>query len=231
MKKILTIIIVLLSVFLIYLGFKDKEIYYFSMGDSLANGINSYNAKDYGYSDYVKESLDVKKYVSYTNNNKRSIDFIKDIEDNVKIDDKTIQNVLIKADIITLSVGMNDLFSNITFNSDFSVNDLYTKFEEVVVDLENLFKLLRTYSKEEIIFIGFYNCLKEYSLNEFFIYANEQLKKICDNYKITYLDIYNEFNNTSYFDNPNSYFPNKDGYKLISNKIIDIINEKNKKNA
>ena len=231
MKKILTIIIVLLSVFLIYLGFKDKEIYYFSMGDSLANGINSYNAKDYGYSDYIKDKLNVKKYVSFTNNNKRSIDFIKDIEDNVKIDDKTIQNALIKADIITLSVGMNDLFSNINFNNDFSVNDLYTKFEEVVVDLEKLFKLLRIYSKEDIIYIGIYNCLKEDSLEEFFIYANEQLKKLCDNYKITYLDIYNDFNNTSYFDNPNSYFPNKDGYELISNKIIDTIIEKNNKNA
>lgn len=231
MKKILTIIIVLLSVFLIYLGFKDKEICYFSMGDSLANGINSYNAKDYGYSDYIKDKLNVKKYVSFTNNNKRSIDFIKDIEDNVKIDDKTIQNALIKADIITLSVGMNDLFSNINFNNDFSVNDLYTKFEEVTVDLENLFKLLRTYSKEDIIYIGIYNCLKENSLDEFFIYANEQLKKLCDNYKITYLDIYNDFNNTSYFDNPNSYFPNKDGYELISNKIIDTIIEKNNKNA
>ena len=231
MKKILTIIIVLLSVFLIYLGFKDKEIYYFSMGDSLANGVNSYNAKDYGYADYIKDSLEVKKYVSFTNNNKRSIDFVKDIEDNIKIDDKNIQNILIKADIITLSVGMNDLFSNVTFNNDFSVNDLYMKFEEVMVDLENLFKLLRTYSKEDIIYIGIYNCLKENSLDEFFIYANEQLKKLCDNYKITYLDIYNEFNDSTYFDNPNSYFPNKAGYKLISSKIIDIIVEKNNKNA
>ncbi len=226
MKKILTIIIVLLAVFLIYLGFKDKEIYYFSMGDSLANGINSYNAKDYGYADYVKDSLEIKKYESFTNNNKRSIDFVKDIEDNIKINGKNIQNILIKADIITLSVGMNDLFSNLTFNNDFSVNDLYMKFEEVMVDLENLFKLLRTYSKEDIIYIGIYNCLKENSLDEFFIYANEQLKKLCDNYKITYLDIYNEFNDSTYFDNPNSYFPNKAGYKLISSKIIDIIVEK-----
>lgn len=231
MKKILTIIIVLLSVFLIYLGFRDKDIYYFSMGDSLANGINSYNAKDYGYADYVKDSLEVKKYVSFTNNNKRSIDFVKDIEDNIKINGKNIQNILIKADIINLSVGMNDLFSNVTFNNDFSVNDLYMKFEEVMVDLENLFKLLRTYSKEDIIYIGIYNCLKENSLDEFFIYANEQLKKLCDNYKITYLDIYNEFNDSTYFDNPNSYFPNKAGYKLISSKIIDIIVKKNNKNA
>ena len=231
MKKILTIIIILLSVFLIYLGFKDKEIYYFSMGDSLANGINSYNAKDYGYADYIKDSLKIEKYVNFTNNNKRSIDFVKDIEDNIKINEKNIQNILIKADIITLSVGMNDLFSNITFNNDFSVNDLYLKFEEVMVDLEKLFKLLRIYSKEDIIYIGIYNCLKENSLDEFFIYANEQLKKLCDNYKITYLDIYNDFNNVSYFDNPNSFFLNKDGYKLISNKIIDIIIEKNNKKS
>ena len=105
MKKILTIIIVLLSVFLIYLGFKDKDIYYFSMGDSLANGVNSYNAKDYGYADYIKEGLNIKKYVSHTSNNKRSIDFVKDIEDNIKINDKTIEMEIADGVVIEVSKG------------------------------------------------------------------------------------------------------------------------------
>ncbi len=234
MKKILTIIIIALAVLLIYLGFKDKDIYYLSIGDSLANGVNSLGVKDYGYADYVKDYLDnndlLDNYATLTSNNKRSIDLIKDIEENVKITvgnkEKTIQNALIKADIITISIGMNDLFSNITFNNDFSTNDLYNKLDEVAIDLEKLFKLLRDYSKEEIIFVGFYNCLKDEELEEFFNYANDRISKLANSYNIDYLNIYEEFNNSSYFDSMIDSFPNKKGYQAISSKIIAILEEK-----
>lgn len=234
MKKILTIIIIALAVLLIYLGFKDKDIYYLSIGDSLANGVNSLGVKDYGYADYVKDYLDnndlLDNYATLTSNNKRSIDLIKDIEENVKITvgnkEKTIQNALIKADIITISIGINDLFSNITFNNDFSTNDLYNKLDEVAIDLEKLFKLLRDYSKEEIIFVGFYNCLKDEELEEFFYYANDRISKLANSYNIDYLNIYEEFNNSSYFDSVIDSFPNKKGYQAISSKIMAILEEK-----
>ncbi len=235
MKKILTLIIIALAVLLIYLGFMDKDINYLSLGDSLANGISGIGVKDYGYTDYVKDYLNNKElldnYTYFIDNDNRSIDIIKSIEDNIKIDNKTMQNALIKADIITISIGMNDLFSNITFNHDFSINDLYNKFDEFSNDLNKLFKLLRDYSKEEIIFIGFYNCLKDEDLNEFFMYINEQTKKICNNYNIDYLDLYNEFNDNKYFNSIIDSFPNKIGYELIADKIIAILEEKVIKNS
>ena len=235
MKKILTLIIIALAVLLIYLGFMDKDINYLSLGDSLANGISGISVKDYGYTDYVKDYLNNKElldnYTYFIDNDNRSIDIIKSIEDNIKIDNKTMQNALIKADIITISIGMNDLFSNITFNHDFSINDLYNKFDEFSNDLNKLFKLLRDYSKEEIIFIGFYNCLKDEDLNEFFMYINEQTKKICNNYNIDYLDLYNEFNDNKYFNSIIDSFPNKIGYELIADKIIAILEEKVIKNS
>ncbi len=233
MKKILIIIIITLSILLIYLGFKDQDIYYLSLGDSLANGVNGVLTKDYGYADYIKDYLNdnklLKNYVSVTNNNKRSIDIIKDIEENKKIiinqKEKTIQNALIKADIITISVGMNDLFSNVTFNNDFSVNDLYTKLDEVALDLDKLFKLLRNYSKEKIIFIGFYNYLKEEKLDDFFDYANEKISDLASSYDITYLNIYDDLNDYKYFNSINDTFPNKMGYEMIAKKIIDILEQ------
>lgn len=239
MKKILTIIIIALSVFLIYLGFKDKDLYYLSLGDSLANGMNTYGANDYGYNDYVKEFLNKEErldtFVNLANNNNRSIDIIKNIEENVKINvdgkEKTLQNALIKADIVTISIGMNDLFSNITFNNDFGINDLYDKFDEVTLDIERLFKLIREYCKEEVVYLGIYNYLGEEELNEFFDYANAKLKKIAESYNIKYIDIYEDFKNTDYFDSINAYFPNKQGYELIANKIITIIKEEIMKNA
>ena len=233
MKKILTIIIVVLAVFLIYLGFKDEDIYYLSMGDYLSNGINPYGTKDYGYSDYVKDYIEendlLEVYVNYSSNNKRTIDLIKDIEDNVKIDvngkKKTIQNALIKADLLTLSIGMNDLLDNVKFNTDFSVNDLYDKLDEVIDDYEDLFKLLREYCKEEIVLIGLYNTMDNEQLDEFFDYTNKKLSSIANSYGIDYINVYEDFKNINYFSN-NKVYPNKLGYEAISNKIIDIIDEK-----
>ena len=233
MKKILTIIIVVLAVFLIYLGFKDEDIYYLSMGDYLSNGINPYGTKDYGYSDYVKDYIEendlLEVYVNYSSNNKRTIDLIKDIEDNVKIDvngkKKTIQNALIKADLLTLSIGMNDLLVNVKFNTDFSVNDLYDKLDEVIDDYEDLFKLLREYCKEEIVLIGLYNTMDNEQLDEFFDYTNKKLSSIANSYGIDYINVYEDFKNINYFSN-NKVYPNKLGYEAISNKIIDIIDEK-----
>lgn len=233
MKKLLTIIIVVLAVFLIYLGFKDENVYYLSIGDYLANGINPYGTKDYGYSDYVKDYLNENKklevFVSYVSNNKRTIDIIKDIEDNVKIEvngkKKTLQNALIKADIITISIGMNDLINNVEFNNDFGVNDLYNKLEQVIKDYESLFKILREYCKEEIVLVGLYNTTGNNDLDEFFDYSNKKIAKIANSYNIDYISIYEEFKNNDYFIN-NSMYPNKLGYEVISNKIIDIIDEK-----
>ena len=239
MKKILTMIIIVLAILLIYLGFKDKDIYYLSLGDALANGVNGIGAKDYGYADYIKDYLDnnnlLDNYAALTNNNERSIDLIKSIEENVKIKinnkEKTLQNALIKADMIRISIRMNDLFSNITFNNDFSVNDLYNKLDEVALDLDKLFKLLRDYSKEEIVFIGFYNCLKDEELTEFFNYANDKISKLANSYNIDYLNIYEELNDSSYFDSIIDSFPNKKGYQMIANKIIAILEEKVIKNS
>jgi len=233
MKKILTIIIVALAVFLIYLGFKDEDIYYLSIGDYLSNGINPYGTKDYGYSDYVKDYLEendkLEIYVNNSNNNKRTIDIIKDIEDNVKLDvngkKKTFQNALIKADLVTISIGMNDLINNVEFNNDFGVNDLYNKLEQVAYDYEALFKLLRDYCKEEIILIGLYNTTGNNDLDEFFGYANKKISKLANSYGINYVNLYEDFKNNEYFLN-NRIYPNKLGYEAICNKIINIIDEK-----
>lgn len=229
MKKVLSLIIVALAVFLIYLGFRDEDTYYLSMGDYLANGVNPYGIKDYGYSDYVKDYLDEKDklevFVNYSGNNKRIIDYINDIERNIKIDvngtNKTIQNALIKADLVTVSIGMNDLFNNVEFSSDFGFNDLYNKFDELIYDYEDLFKLLREYCKEKIILIGLYNTTDN-ELDEFFEYANNRIVNLTQKYNIDYVDIYDDFKNDKYFVN-NKIYPNKIGHEVIFEKIVDIV--------
>jgi len=235
MKKILIGAVILVSVFLIYLGFKDNDIYYVSLGDSLANGLNSYNQEDYGYSDYIKDYLKdnnkLENYVKVVDNDKRTIDISRDIKDNISINvdgkKKTLQNALIKADLITISVGTNDFLNNLNLNDDFSINDLYDKLQQVIDDFEEMFKLLRQYCKEEIVFIGFYNFTDEPNLDDFFAYANKLISDLASSYNIKFLNIFDDFKNNQYFINPKDKFPNKNGYNLIANKVINLIDLKN----
>lgn len=232
MKKILTLIIVVLSVFLIYLGFKDKKIYYLSLGDSLSLGKNPYNILDYGYSDYIKDYLNDKElletYVDSLNReDKRIIDIINDIENNKKIlvdnKEKTLQHVLIKSDLITLSIGTNDLLSNVKINYEFSTSDLYKKFDELLVDYDELFKLLREYCKEEIVVIGLYNNINDENLDEFFNYTNIKLKELSNRYDIKFIKVSDEFKNKKYFPNSNNLYPTKEGYIYIGKEIVKLI--------
>lgn len=239
MKKILIAVFICVVVFIIYLCFNDNNVYYLSIGDYLANGVNPYGVTDYGYADYIKnylnESGKLEVFVENAENGKRMTDLINDINMNKKINvagkEKTFQNVLIKADLITISIGSNDLLGNVVFNNDFSVNDLYKKLDQVLVYYDELFKLVRKYCKEEIVLIGIYNIIDSNDLDEFFTYANNEIEYLCNKYKINYINIYEEFKNGNYFPNPNMLYPNKFGYELISNKIIKLVNEKILKNT
>ena len=167
MKKILVIILIVVSVFVIYLNTMDEKIYYLSLGDSIAVGVNSSGTDEMGYSDYIKNYLEnrdlLENYIDeFAVSGYRSIDLKRDIEDNKKItiNDKevTLKNALIKADLVTLSIGANDFFYYINANPI----DVYEHINTVIKDIESLFVLIREYCKEDIIVIGYYTPFKEH---------------------------------------------------------------------
>ena len=87
MKKIIFIIILFLSCYIVYNLTYDEKFNYLTIGDGLSSGVNIYNIKQYGYSDYVKDYLDfedkLKSYNnSFTNYDYRITDLIKIIEYN-----------------------------------------------------------------------------------------------------------------------------------------------------
>ena len=204
MKKILVLGIVLLGIFLIYLSTLDKKVYFLSLGDEISQGINLYNKKDYNYNDYIKEYLENKKvletYINlYFNDNMRTIDLIDYIEENKEIvvegKKKTIKNALIKADLVTLSIGSNDVVSKLLLKNNYTKEELYNYLDEYLKDIENLFKLMRQYCKEDIVFIGYYNIFNDDTYNEYFEYLNKKVKKISNNYEINFVDIMNDIKN------------------------------------
>lgn len=236
LKKLFIGSLLCLLVFFIYLSTVDKKVYYLNLGDDLALGITPYGNEDYGYSDYVKDYLHqqgiLETYVSsFAQKDYRTTDLIQDIKENKKIDKITIKNALIKADLVTLSIGFLDLYSKISFSpfSNVDYDSYYEYANQAFLDLNELFQLLREYCKEDIIMIGYYNPkISNEKEEEFYHFLNQKLEDLCKKYEITFIELYELFqeNHDVFLSNPNSIFPSKMGYEAISKEIITNIEQK-----
>jgi lysophospholipase L1-like esterase len=237
LKTILIGSIILLTTFLIYLTTLDKLVYFLALGDSLAKGTTPFGESDYSYNDYVRDYISnnniLEKYIDgFIEEDYRTTDLIRDIEDNRKIminnKKQSIKNALIKADLVTLSIGMNDLYYKIN-TANLENNDIFDHIDELMEDIDELFTLLRKYCKEDIIIINYFrstSLLNNDKIKEYFNYANTKLKNKSNEYSIHYVEIDKLLeNNTLYLPMPNNYFPSRNGYEAISTKLITKINE------
>ena len=191
MKKILLLLIAVIIVFIIYIFNIDKKVYYVNIADS--------NTK---YNMHVKNNLNKKnqleKYINVVDKDYRITDLINDIEDNKMINKKqTIQNVLIKADILTIKLGSNELKYK---EKTKDIQELYDYIDEMIIDFDKLFKLIRQYDKEKVYYISYFDNKNEY-YSEIYRYLDLKTKDLCDNYNIVYIK----------------------GYKLKNNEIVNNI--------
>lgn len=217
MKKILYLIVVFIIIFVIYYKNIDKTINYLSIGDYLSYGINNKNKKENSFSDNIYKYLsknnkvDYKKYVS--KNDYRVVDLINDINDNkeIKIKNKkyTIKNLLIKADIVILSIGMNDIYyqRNIT--------NKYNYVDELLLDIDKLFNILRKNCKEKIYILNYYNVINN---REIIDYTNNKLNALAQKYNIKVIDISNM---DKYL--VNNIYPTNEGYNYIYKQVKLIL--------
>lgn len=244
-KKLLVLLLLIILPIIIYITNIDHKIYYLALGDSLAAGHNPYGKLGYGYSDYVSDYLKGKKKLEfytkhYAVSGYRTTDLIRDINDNkeVLINNKviTLKNALTNADLITLSIGANDLFYKL------NLTNINTIFEDeiklmgyvngVINDIEKVIILLKKYCKEDIILIGYYNPLwqinKDYATKAepYLLEANQQMKSLAKKYNLFYVDIYQTFkDNKDYLPNPLDIHPSIHGYQAIADKIIAVIDQ------
>lgn len=215
MKKIVFTLLVFIVIFLIYYFNITETIYYASIGDQLSNGINNLNKVENNYSNNIKNYYkdNLSNYVNYSNiDDYRVMDLINDINYNKTIlynnKEYKLQNILIKANYITLSIGMNDILNKNNISYEF--------IDELLIDIENLFTLIRKYNKDKIDYLSFYNIINNKQLID---YTNNRLEKLCNKYNINYIDI----------SNLNDYilegiYPNNSGYTYITNQILNFTN-------
>ena len=216
-------------IFLIYLTTLDKKVYYVALGDFLAKGIG-----DNQYSEEIQQNLEKKgkleKYVEeFMRDDMRTTDYIKMIEENetrqVEGKTQTLKNALIKADLLTLSIGNNDLLYGLgMYNNEdiYTKKELEEKVDGVMRDIEKLFELLREYCKEDIIITGFY---QPQNLSEqkrkLYLNANRRLERLTKKYKIAYVEVDKILDKEGNLD-AFSMLPTKRGYLELSQKMKDV---------
>lgn len=230
---------------IIFFWTRDKKIYYLSLGDSLAAGQTPNNTISDSYGEYVADYLkdhEVLEFYTkkFTKSGYRSIDLLNDLNENKEITvgkkKITIKHALIKADLVTVSIGANDLFYKLNIGNEFDINqfdDIYTYVDDSIKDVDKLLYELRKSCKEQIMVLGFYNPFTNFShslattVEPIIEYANSKMHDIVKKYDMTFVDIHNTFlANDNYLPSKLEIHPTKDGYRAISREIIELIDSK-----
>ena len=191
--------------------------------------------------EYLKDKEVLEFYTkSFTKSGYRSIDLLNDLKNNktVKINGKalTIKHALIKADIVTLSIGSNDLFYKLNIGNEFDLNefdDIYTYVDESIKDIDKLLYELRKSCKEQIMVFGFYNPFTAFSstlantVEPVILYANNKMEDLVKKYDMTYVDIHDMFlANDNYLPKKLEIHPTTLGYKAMAKSVISLIDKK-----
>lgn len=222
MKKVFLILILFLSCYIIYNNTVDNKMYYLTIGDFLSKGTNEYGISSYGYSDFIKDYLyktkKLKEYnKTFTDNDYRISDIVRILEYNESKNNETLNRLIKKADIITISLGMNDLYYKLDNNQK-----IYTYIDNMLLEYDKILNYINKFHHNEVFILGYYNTSGQD--NDIFEYANYNLKKTCDKYKFTYINLSDIFNNNpKYFSKSNNFTPNIKGYEKISQIIVEKI--------
>ena len=209
MKKIILILFLFLSCYLIYNLTEEKSLSCLVLGDTIADNI------------YLKDNEIITSYNNnYINKDYRIIDLINIIKYNeeIKVNNKniSIHRLMKNTDILILSIGMNDIYYKI--NND--TKNIYTYMNDMINNMEILLEEINKYSYKKVIILGYYNITNKH--NDLFTYLNYKIKKITNKYNYEYLELNNIIkNNTNLLEKNTNFELNNQGYNEISKIIVE----------
>ena len=227
MKKAILILFIFLSCYFIYNATTDNKLYYLNIGDGLAVGINNNQVISAGYGQRIKDRLILDDKLegynsSFTSSDYRITDINRAIIFHEKVyvngDEFTINELLKKADIVTISVGMNELYYKLLMNND----NIYGYINDMLDDMRELLSNVKRFNDGEVFVLGYYNVTN--SDYDVFTYLNYNLEKIVKDDKFIFIDLDKIFvNKDDFFKNNDVFYPNNDGYEKIFKIIVDKI--------
>lgn len=225
--KILILLLISLSVYFIYNTKSKRTINYVSLGDGFASGINAYHEKSYGYSDYLKDYLKKEHILGNYNNFSYEDMMIKDIKKdiiiNVHNNNDNIKRALREADLLTISVGINDLIYEMNVNNVDSKLTQEKILTKIVNKIEESIKEIKKYYQKDIYLVGYYNFYPQNSVEKTLLdKLNRKYQQFCGKNNITFIDNHNLDNKLfNYLENPNCFYPNINGYEQIYKNIVE----------
>ena len=192
-KLLIIIFISFLLALIIYFAFHKDTYLYFAIGDNLNNNLSTYS-----YIDYINNLSTQKNYHfhKYTN----SYITVESILEDIQNDIKDINYYLKNANLITISLGTEELYNYNELN------------DEIILDyLNNMYNLLNTVrrlNKNDVYIINVYD--DNYS------FINNKIKKYALDNDINYIGIEQFNKNAIYQINNKSYLSYKDHQKLAN---------------
>ena len=209
MKKIILVLFLFLSCYIIYNLTEDKSISCLVIGDHIADN------------PYIKDNDLIFEYNNqYINKDHRLIDLINIIKYNEEIKENnkniSIHRLLKTTDILIISIGMNDIYYKLNDNT----KNIYTYMNDMVNNMEILLDQISNYNYQKVIILGYYNTTNKH--NDLFTYLNYKMKRITSKYEYTYLELNDILkNNPKYLENNNTFTLNNLGYEEISKIIVE----------
>lgn len=209
--------------------FTNNEVHVVSIGDSLTEGVGD-TTDGGGYVGILDNTINQKKHVvefdNYGKRGNRSDQLLK------RLDIPEISNSIKDADIVTITIGANDIMKILKEN----ITDLsYADFNEERLNYEQ--RLIKIFDKindlnpdANIYLIGFYNPFEQYfpdikELGTIVKDWNTTGEKISREYEnatfIPTIDLF-EDSDTNLFADDN-FHPNTLGYKRIAKRVLEYL--------
>lgn len=219
-KLIIIIIVSVIFAYFIYFLNREDKIYLVGIGDGISSGETSYNIDGISYNDYLKEYYVSKKLLkdynfNFSNKNNSIINILNDIENNTldKKSDLYIKQILHKANIITISVGEDEL-TKLGMTNDLD-EECIKKFIE---NYDKLLGSLKEITESKIVVIGLYenNFLNKSNV----IILNSEISNITNKYDAIFVNISDLLLTKDYYLNNNSYYFSYKGHETIAEIII-----------
>lgn len=208
MKKIILILFLFLSCYVIYNLTEKESISILVMGDNKLN------------KNIIKQNNNITYNSNYTDAYYRITDLINIIKYNeekeINNEKISIHRLLKTSDILIISIGMNDIYSKL--NTD--TFEIYTYINDMVNNMEILLEEINKYSYKQVLILGYYNINNKN--NDLFTYLNYKMKKITTKYNYEYIELNNFIkNNPNYLKNDHNFELNNQGLEQLSKIIVE----------
>lgn len=222
----------------------SNSFHYAALGDSLSAGQTPYQTVDNGYTDFLADHFEKSQPTNFTKAfavpGYTSQDVLDDIINNRTIGDKSIQDVIREADVLTLTVGANDILREATIDPENGTVEIDpAKIPVILATLtENLNGILgeiNSLNPNVMVYVSGYYFSFPYlpddqkpQLQLLMSLLNDTIQNVSLEQGMSFvsMDSVNEIfqeDPGTFLPNPLDIHPSSDGYKLITEQFIQVI--------